>query len=1575
MSLKRYELIQTVHSGESTTVYKARDLITGTDVAIKKLSPGTSDVQKIQFINSYRIMSGCRHPILVPVIDFGYSTTDSMPFRVMPWVDHVPLRQRSWNSEHLIQLTLQILQALVYLHRADIAYENLHTDNIFWLPAPDPAGFSIRVCNYGTPRYNDPDHDILLREAGAMYRLDLMRLAAIIDELGPPGIDSGSLDEQSELRDFKHLNTLLDDAVKSSHHIDSDVSWNLTLRLIQEFENRSYAQRPSRQVEFSEAPFLGRQNTLMELNSWLKQSGPGAVLLFGSLAWMGRYRVLRHWLPEVRINGRVVIELDRHADLSLSEWFAGKPLGKTHTRLAEWLDALPSALVVVHREALEDQISEYIPRIFNDIRRRGWQIIVSLNDQCLDHFQNRGLIPSDNTHRIWLPPISFSDTCRTLAALLDSTKLNRRLQQEVHKTARGNPGLIVRIINSWIKEDLLIKENNLWHLVPEQNVPLPIPPEIQNHFRKRLQSLSPESAKLLNILALVDTPLDLTDLRAFIPDGELHETIDLLVERDVVCLEKKLEHGYGYYFSHGIIKMAVLERLSERDIRTGHLHIAEIMEQQGWPVEQTALHWLISGCREKGVRKGLEAAWMYRHQGNFIETEKWVDRLRMHLQDLPAELQGRVHYLHAEVSLLLHRHEDVLTNARLGLAFFPKTGEFSEERSFLYQYIAQIYMREGQFDLALSAVRNGMEELKGEHVETAVTLRVMCGVLFRHQGRYDDALRELQIARKEMDKIQNDKSRASAKATILNLQSTIQIDKGEIEAARESIDRAIRISDDNTFTFYRALLRNKRADLESSIGNLMEAEPFIAEAMRISGSTGMPSEKATAMVLNGNIAVHRGQFEDAERYYDRALVITETLRRRIQSDRIRRLQARMYRLTGRFAEARKVLQDLSDRMVCSYPTPSGVTLQIEAGMLDLSSAHYTSALRHLTKAVDFIRRMRGHRHEAWAQYGLAQAFWRLNHLNRTKNRLIEARQLAEQFENNVLLAWICLLEARLARLDRNREGFRKKMVDAERLFRNLGNEPGRLAVRELELRDIIDKDLSQSIWEEAVNLWEAVRRTGAWQHVVGTAITLSRLGVRRGNFIQISGILDAAIGMARERGCREELWRLLRIRAQSLQEQGFLASARESLMTGITIINDICRDIRSPVLRRTYRSRYDVQNMRQRLQAINRHEATSYTSFTALPSLSTESDVHEKRTFVFTSEHNRLLRQAVRRFRHHLEPEDLMDDLLDVVLKLTGADRAIVYLRHPGEDTYRIGTIRRIGMAPDIDGKLIRSSALFAKVIDEKSSMFSHNIQSDKRFSDTMIGRHLGARSVLLSPMRAARDIAGIVYLDIRSGSEEMLAANTPLVQELADEAALSLEISGLYKDLDDTFMSMVRALGTTVDAKDEYTHGHAARVAEYALMIGREMGLSQEDLRDLEIGAYLHDIGKIGIAGVILKSRDKLTDSEMEVIRHHPEIGTRILSPIRKLSKVAMAIRQHHERYDGTGYPDQLKGEEILLIARIIAVADALDAMTTVRPYQTPMTIREAVDVISRNAGTQFDPQVARVAGQLFQKGRLTGS
>jgi putative nucleotidyltransferase with HDIG domain len=168
----------------------------------------------------------------------------------------------------------------------------------------------------------------------------------------------------------------------------------------------------------------------------------------------------------------------------------------------------------------------------------------------------------------------------------------------------------------------------------------------------------------------------------------------------------------------------------------------------------------------------------------------------------------------------------------------------------------------------------------------------------------------------------------------------------------------------------------------------------------------------------------------------------------------------------------------------------------------------------------------------------------------------------------------------------------------------------------------------------------------------------------------------------------------------------------------------------------------------------------------------------------------------------------------------------------------------------------------------------------------------------------------------------------------------------------------MVRSLARAVDARDSYTQLHSKRVAYLARRLAERMGMDQKTIRIVEVAGILHDVGKIGISDAILNKPDKLNHEEITIIRTHSELSAQIISST-SLKEIIPYVRAHHERWDGQGYPDGLKGEEIPLIARLLAVADSFDAMTSDRPYRNSLGIEVALDEIKRCAGTQFDPMV----------------
>jgi len=191
-----------------------------------------------------------------------------------------------------------------------------------------------------------------------------------------------------------------------------------------------------------------------------------------------------------------------------------------------------------------------------------------------------------------------------------------------------------------------------------------------------------------------------------------------------------------------------------------------------------------------------------------------------------------------------------------------------------------------------------------------------------------------------------------------------------------------------------------------------------------------------------------------------------------------------------------------------------------------------------------------------------------------------------------------------------------------------------------------------------------------------------------------------------------------------------------------------------------------------------------------------------------------------------------------------------------------------------------------------------------------------------------------------------------------------------LYTKMRQMYLDTIRALAAAIDAKDPYTKGHSERVSRVSVTLGQLMNLSAEELEKLEYSALLHDIGKIGIDEAILRKSVGLTEEEYSKIKNHSALGAKIIEPVDFLKKSYEAIYHHHERFNGGGYPDKIKGEEIPLAARIIAVADAYDAMSSDRPYRGKLSKEQILKELKEQTGKQFDPEVVKILITLLEKG-----
>ncbi len=222
---------------------------------------------------------------------------------------------------------------------------------------------------------------------------------------------------------------------------------------------------------------------------------------------------------------------------------------------------------------------------------------------------------------------------------------------------------------------------------------------------------------------------------------------------------------------------------------------------------------------------------------------------------------------------------------------------------------------------------------------------------------------------------------------------------------------------------------------------------------------------------------------------------------------------------------------------------------------------------------------------------------------------------------------------------------------------------------------------------------------------------------------------------------------------------------------------------------------------------------------------------------------------------------------------------------------------------------------------------------------------------------------------DVRSLTEigELSRAFNAMAGEIEEYIQ---KVEAAAKETQQLFMDSIRAIANALDAKDPYTRGHSERVSAYSMIVGQEYGLDERSMRIMEISSLLHDVGKIGIEDRILRKPGALTAEEFEVMKTHPPKGAQILGSIPQMRDIIPGIRFHHEKWAGGGYPDGLKGQSIPLLARIIGVADAFDAMTTNRPYQKAMTPAQAAARINDLKVSVYDPQVVEAFNRAFQKG-----
>jgi putative nucleotidyltransferase with HDIG domain len=303
------------------------------------------------------------------------------------------------------------------------------------------------------------------------------------------------------------------------------------------------------------------------------------------------------------------------------------------------------------------------------------------------------------------------------------------------------------------------------------------------------------------------------------------------------------------------------------------------------------------------------------------------------------------------------------------------------------------------------------------------------------------------------------------------------------------------------------------------------------------------------------------------------------------------------------------------------------------------------------------------------------------------------------------------------------------------------------------------------------------------------------------------------------------------------------------------------------------------------------------------------------------------------------------------------AEACVIWLR--GDGQRKVYTRAATGI-PGFEDEQLReldNAPVALRAIDRGVPFAVRDIDEDESLALPECCSVASVRGLFAAPLNLYKEPQGALVVYI-SDDEEYRENDSQVFALLASQVSAALESSILYHDLEQQYLGTVTALSTAVEARDPYTSGHSRRVARYAVNIAKHMGLGDEEVKTLHWGALLHDIGKIGIPDEILKKPGPLTDLEWATMRQHPVIGSEILRSVPGSDIVLPMVLHHHERIDGTGYPDGLQGEEIPLLVRLLSVADGFEAMTSRRSYRSAMSMDKALATLRKGAGSQWDAE-----------------
>ncbi len=333
-----------------------------------------------------------------------------------------------------------------------------------------------------------------------------------------------------------------------------------------------------------------------------------------------------------------------------------------------------------------------------------------------------------------------------------------------------------------------------------------------------------------------------------------------------------------------------------------------------------------------------------------------------------------------------------------------------------------------------------------------------------------------------------------------------------------------------------------------------------------------------------------------------------------------------------------------------------------------------------------------------------------------------------------------------------------------------------------------------------------------------------------------------------------------------------------------------------------------------------------------------------------------------------LHVKEVLEIITEKIVQGLSCEVGAILLLDPESKVLTIEASHGIGREMAETTKLEMGHGISGWVAQHGEQVLVDDVDKDRRFAKRSSERYYTG-SLLSVSLKARGEVLGVVNVNKKERGEVFTKEDLNLLNGLAPQASVAIHNARLYDRVNKTYMNSMRALALAIDEKDHYTRTHSENVTTYATAIAREMNLSESEIEEIAQACQLHDLGKIGVHDYILNKPGKLTEEEWAEIKLHSLKGAEILEPLDFLKGVIELVKEHHERYDGKGYPDGRSGKNIRLGARIMAVADTYDAMISERPYRKALSKDETINELKREKGKQFDPEVVEAFLRLLEQ------